>query len=63
VEYEGDVPEDIRALLFDPQTAGGLLISTPDGERLCRALQNAGVPAVQIGEVLPKQKPGIEIRA
>ena len=27
VEYETEVPEEVRALLFDPQTAGGLLIS------------------------------------
>ncbi len=28
VEYDEGVPDDLRALLFDPQTAGGLLIST-----------------------------------
>ena len=27
VGYADNVPEDIRTLLFDPQTAGGLLIS------------------------------------
>ena len=26
VEYDADVPEDLRAMLYDPQTAGGLLI-------------------------------------
>ena len=24
VEYEGGIPEELKALLFDPQTAGGL---------------------------------------
>jgi selenide, water dikinase len=59
VEYDDAVPEDLRALLFDPQTAGGLLIATPDGSRLAKALNDAGVAAVQIGEVLPNQKPRI----
>jgi selenide,water dikinase len=62
VEYHG-VSENVRALLFDPQTAGGLLISTPDGEPLARALNHAGVSAVQIGEVLPQQKPRIRVSA
>ena len=54
VEYDDRVPEDVRALLFDPQTAGGLLISTPDGTSLGNALRDAGVGAVEIGQVLPK---------
>ena len=61
VEYESDVPEDVRTILYDPQTAGGLLISTPEGEALTQALNQAGVPAVQIGEVLPDSKPRIRI--
>jgi selenide, water dikinase len=59
VEYDDGVPEDVRALLFDPQTAGGLLISTPDSGRLARALHDAGVAAVEIGEVLARVKPRI----
>ncbi len=61
VEYDAAIPEDVKALLFDPQTAGGLLISTPDGQCLVRTLNAAGVAAVQIGEVLPQQKPLIRI--
>jgi selenide,water dikinase len=61
VEYAPDIPEDLRTLLYDPQTAGGLLISTPDRQALARALTEANVPAVQIGEVRPAAKPLISI--
>ena len=61
VEYGDGVAEDVRALLFDPQTAGGLLISTPDAGTLSRALNDAGVAVVQIGEVLAKDKPRIRV--
>ena len=61
VEYDAGVPEDVRALLFDPQTAGGLLISTPDGQQLTKALNDAGVAAVEIGQVLPNGKPRIRV--
>ena len=61
VEYDSGVPEEVRALLFDPQTAGGLLISTPDGERLRAALNDAAVPAVEIGEVVANSKPRIRV--
>ncbi len=61
VEYDDGVPDEVRALLFDPQTAGGLLISTPDGSLLTRALSDAGIAAVQIGEVLANVKPRIRV--
>jgi len=61
VQYDDGVPEDVRALLFDPQTAGGLLISTPDGKQLTKALNDAGVAAVEIGQVLPNGKPRIRV--
>jgi selenide, water dikinase len=61
VEYDGGIPEDLKALLFDPQTAGGLLIATPDGSSLAKALNDAGVPAVPIGKVLAKTKPRIQV--
>ena len=61
VEYDAGVPDDVRTILFDPQTAGGLLISTPDGARLLGALNEAGVNAARIGEVLPQEKPRIRV--
>jgi selenide, water dikinase len=61
VGYEGGIPEDVRSLLFDPQTAGGLLTSTGDGAVVTSALIDAGIPAVQIGEVLPHAKPLITV--
>ena len=61
VEYDPGIPDDLRTILYDPQTAGGLLICTPDGEELTQALNQAGVPAVQIGEVLALAKPRIRV--
>ena len=65
VEYADDVPEDVRTLLYDPQTAGGLLISVAadDAERLVTQLAIAGVNGVEIGEVVEKQKPLIGVTA
>ncbi len=56
VEYQDGIPEEGKTVLFDPQTAGGLLISVAAGsaEELAHALRTAGVPVVEIGEVLPK---------
>ena len=64
VGYANNVPEEIRTLLYDPQTAGGLLIAVAPGAAapLTRALQDAGVPTAEIGEVVPASKPLISIR-
>jgi selenide,water dikinase len=63
VSYAAAVTEEIRTMLYDPQTAGGLLLSVAaaDSGRLVEALENEGVPAAEIGEVIPKRKPLIEV--
>ena len=63
VRYEDGISDEIRTILFDPQTAGGLLISvaSEDASELSQALNTAGVPAVEIGEVLPATKPLITV--
>lgn len=63
VDYEGDVPDDLRALLFDPQTAGGLLIAVAaaDAPRLSEALARASAPAAEIGEAVAPGKPLITV--
>jgi len=63
VDYSAQVSEDLRTMLYDPQTAGGLLISVAacDCAPLVEKLSAAGVCAVEIGEVLEKQAPLIRI--
>ena len=63
VGYDGGISEEIKTMLFDPQTAGGLLISVAaeDAVELIRALDAAGVAAVEIGEVLAEGKPLITV--
>jgi selenide, water dikinase len=63
VRYAAGIPEEIRTLLYDPQTAGGLLLSVEaaDSARLVEKLRTAGVSAVEVGEALPPGKPLIQI--
>ncbi len=63
VSYEAEIGDDLKALLFDPQTAGGLLISVAEEncEELVHDMQSAGVPARHIGNVTESRKPLIRI--
>jgi selenide, water dikinase len=63
VEYGKGVPDDLKTMLFDPQTAGGLLIfvASADAERLRQALDGAGVRASIIGQAVAKTKPLIRV--
>ena len=65
VDYEQGIPEEFKTILFDPQTAGGLLIAVAANHSLdlIRDLNAAGVPAVEIGEVVERTKPLIAITA
>jgi len=63
VRYAEDIPEDLRTLLYDPQTAGGLLFSVPSEivKGMVAAMEVAGVPAVRIGNVLSKGEKLVEV--
>ena len=63
IEAAADVHPDLLTLLFDPQTAGGLLIAVAekDAARLLAEMTSAGVDAAVIGEALPKQTPLIAV--
>jgi selenide,water dikinase len=63
VAFANNVPEENRALLFDPQTSGGLLIAlAPDAVEIAlKNLQRHGVNAVRIGRVLPTTSPMLSV--
>ena len=64
VEFAQGIPEEIRNLLFDPQTSGGLLLSVAaqDAPAVLAALRGRGIVAQEIGQVVEKTKPLILVR-
>jgi selenide,water dikinase len=63
VGYEAPISDELKTLLFDPQTAGGLLVSiAPDEyEEFVLELAGVGVPARCIGNVTESRKPLIRV--
>ncbi len=57
--FDATVPEEIRALLFDPQTSGGLLAAIDEGiaRPVRQALEARGVHVQRVGRVLEKRAP------
>jgi selenide, water dikinase len=59
VRWDPGLSEPLRTVIGDAQTSGGLLVATPDGPGLLRALAAAGVDeAAQIGEVIAEDPTG-----
>jgi selenide, water dikinase len=63
VGYEAPLSDELKTVLFDPQTAGGLLLSVAaeHHEQLLLQLQAAGVPARHVGDVTESRKPLLRI--
>ncbi|MEJ2008254.1 MAG: selenide, water dikinase SelD [Acidobacteriota bacterium] len=63
VEFDPKVPQEVRNLLFDPQTSGGLLlvVGEKDSAALAGKLRECGIPAQQVGKVVEKTHPLIRV--
>jgi selenide,water dikinase len=59
VEAVRDLPAEVEDLLYDPQTAGGLLISLPEAD--AAALADSFADAYYMGRVLPRQAKPIKL--
>jgi selenide, water dikinase len=62
-EFAEGIAEEYRALLFDPQTSGGLLIAAePSGvENIVAEMQSRNVGAHKVGRVLAKSSPLLHV--
>jgi selenide,water dikinase len=64
VDFADGIRDEVRNMLYDPQTSGGLLLSVAelDAGKLLAALAEHAVPARLIGQVVAKTKPLILVR-
>ncbi|HET7840424.1 MAG TPA: selenide, water dikinase SelD, partial [Terriglobia bacterium] len=64
LEFPESIQQEVRNLLFDPQTSGGLLfaVAAADAPKLLGALREQFIPAQEMGEVLAKSHPLLRIR-
>lgn len=65
VVLEEGIPLERSDVLYDPQTAGGLLIAVPEARagQLLDRLRDRGVPAAAIGRVRGRGTAAVEVRA
>jgi selenide, water dikinase len=64
VEFAPEIPREVRNLLFDPQTSGGLLlvVGEKDAAALAGKLCERGVLTRQIGRVVEKISPLLRVQ-
>jgi selenide,water dikinase len=66
VDIDNDVPAWIAAVLYDPQTSGGLLIAVAadQAEGLTKRMHEAGIDdAAIVGEFVTEPRGRIRVRA
>jgi selenide,water dikinase len=64
VSFAPSIDETLRALLYDPQTSGGLLVTIDPAEldTVKTVFEAAGVPAWTIGRVVPREMRAVVVK-